>query len=136
MTLFVDTSVWYAAADRGDRLNSRARQILSTDEALVCTDHILVECWLLIRGRLHRAAADRFWESLGRVARVEPVVASDLDVARLIADGFPDQDFSIVDLTSFAAMQRLGLDRAASFDQDFAVYRYGPRRGHAFTVVR
>jgi len=32
------------------------------------------------------------------------------------------QDFSIVDRTSFAIMERLGLSHAASFDDDFAIY--------------
>ena len=49
---------------------------------------------------------------------------------------YPDQDFSIVDRTSFAVMQRLGLERAASLDDDFAVFRYGPGRRKAFTVIR
>lgn len=33
-------------------------------------------------------------------------------------------------------MLRLGLTRAASFDADFAVYRFGRRRDRAFDVVR
>jgi len=33
-------------------------------------------------------------------------------------------------------MERLGLDRAATFDDDFAVYRYGARRDRAFEVLR
>ena len=39
---------------------------------------------------------------------------------------FSDQDFSIVDRTSFAVMQRLGIERAASFDDEFAVFQFGP----------
>jgi hypothetical protein len=33
-------------------------------------------------------------------------------------------------------MERLGLSRVASFDSDFAVYRYGRNRDRAFEVVR
>jgi len=33
-------------------------------------------------------------------------------------------------------MQRLGLQRAAAFDDDFAVFRYGPKRDQAFTLIR
>ncbi|MGH8934530.1 MAG: type II toxin-antitoxin system VapC family toxin [Egibacteraceae bacterium] len=137
MSLFVDTSAWYAAADRGDSSNDRAKAILSGDERLVTSDHVLVETWLLLRHRLSRSAAERFWQGLqGGLATIEPVGLADLQVALAISQQFADQDFSIVDLTSFAVMQRLGVQRAASFDQDFAIYRYGKRRDMAFTVVR
>jgi predicted nucleic acid-binding protein len=60
MSLFVDTSIWYAAADRSDAGNSRAKAVLSGDEALVTTDHVLIETWTLIHHRLGRRASERF----------------------------------------------------------------------------
>jgi len=33
-------------------------------------------------------------------------------------------------------MERLGVTQAASFDNDFAVYRYGRHRDRAFEIVR
>ncbi|MGH8885707.1 MAG: type II toxin-antitoxin system VapC family toxin [Egibacteraceae bacterium] len=138
MSLFIDTSIWYAVADRDDRSNARAKRILSdADERLVTTDHVLVETWLLLRRRLSRDAAQRFWQGLrSGVATIEPVGSADLEVAWSIGQDLADQDFSIVDRTSFAVMRRLGLERVASFDQDFAIFRYGPRRQRAFTVLR
>jgi len=137
VSLFVDTSVWYAAADRGDRSNPRAKEILSAADRRVTSDHVLIETWLLLRHRLNRDAAERFWDGLRRgVALVEPVSAADLEVAWAIGEAFADQDFSAIDCTSFAVMQRLGVERAASFDDDFAVFRYGRRRDRAFRVVR
>ena len=64
------------------------------------------------------------------------MTATDLEVAWAIGEAFPDQDFSIVDRTSFAVMQRLGVHRVASFDADFAVYRFGRGRNRAFEIVR
>jgi predicted nucleic acid-binding protein len=60
VSLFVDSSVWYAAADRGDRSHERAKEVLSRGESLITSDHVLVETWLLLRHRLHREAAERF----------------------------------------------------------------------------
>jgi uncharacterized protein len=137
MSLFVDTSIWYAAADKSDAGNSRAKAVLSAGEPLVTTDHILVETWTLIRYRLGRSAAERFWENLrAGIAEVEPVGIADLDAAWEIGRSYRDQDFSIVDRTSFAVMRRLGMERAASLDDHFAVFRFGPGRRRAFTVVR
>ena len=96
-----------------------------------------METWRLLRSRIHRKAAERFWEGLRTgAAQLEPVGAADLEAAWQIGRAFRDQDFSIVDRTSFAVMLRLGIERAASFDDDFAVFRFGPNRRRAFTVVR
>lgn len=137
MSLFVDSSVWYAAADRGDAGNRRAKEVLSAGEALVTTDHVLVETWLLLRHRLQRTAADRFWDGIRTgTARLECVGPADLERAWAIGQAFGDQDFSLVDRTSFSVMLRLGLTKVAALDDDFAVFRYGPGRRHAFDVVR
>ena len=137
MSLFVDTSVWYAAADSGDSSNEPAKRILSLGESFLTTDHILVETWLLLRHRLHRGAAERFWEGLrAGVAVIEPVNGADLESAWAIGLDFPDQDFSIADRTSFAVMLRLGIHRAAALDDDYAVFRFGKNKNRAFEIVR
>lgn len=135
MTLFVDTTVFYAAADAGDRSHAWATEVLSAGEPLVTSDHVLVETWLLVRHRLGRSAAERFWTGLRAAAAIEPSGPADLEVAWGIAQTFADQDFSIVDRTSFAVMLRLGVHRAATLDADFSVFRFGPRRNRAFEVV-
>ncbi|MFV1959448.1 MAG: type II toxin-antitoxin system VapC family toxin [Planctomycetota bacterium] len=137
MSLFVDTSVWYAAADAGDAGNDRAHRVLGGGERLITTDHVLVEIWTLLHHRIHATAAECFWAGIrGGVAQCEIVRTADLEVAWEIGRAFPDQDFSIVDRTSFAVMRRLGLSRVASFDADFAVYRFGPSGRRSFEVVR
>ena len=137
MSIFVDSSAFYAAADAGDREHERAAAILTSGEPLVTTDHVLIETWLLLHARLGRAAAERFWDGLrAGAARVEQVGGADLERAWSTGRDFEDQDFSIVDRTSFAVMLRLGLSRVASFDNDFAIYRFGTRRDQAFDVIR
>ena len=135
--MFVDSSAFYAAADEHDVDNARARGVLSAGEALVTTDHVLLETWALLRRRLGRAAAEAFWGGLrSGAAAVEAVLSSDLEVAWAIGQRFSDQDFSLADRSSFAVMHRLGLSRVATLDDDFAIYRYGPRGEKAFEVVR
>lgn len=137
MSVFVDTSAFYAAADSRDLHHARAMELLSGTDNLVTTDHVLVESWRLMRDRGGHKSADRFWQALrGGHAVVETVLPGDLDVAWRIGEVFPDQDFSIVDRTSFAVMERLGLTRVATFDDHFSIYRFGPRRQFAFDVNR
>ncbi|NDJ14396.1 MAG: PIN domain-containing protein [Acidobacteriia bacterium] len=137
MSIFVDSSIWYAAADSSDVNNVLARKILSAGEELVTSDHILLETWSLLRNRLGMVAAERFWEGLrAGVARLEPVGMADLENAWQIGIQWRGHDFSLGDRTSFAVMCRLGIQRAASLDSDFAIFRYGPNRKRAFTVVR
>jgi predicted nucleic acid-binding protein len=137
MTLFVDTSMWYAAADSSDRSNARAKTILKSGEPLVTTDHILLETWMLLRHRLRHGAAERFWDGLRNgVAAIECVNPADLEAAWQSGLTWRDLDLSIVDKTSFAVMRRLGIERAASLDDHFAVFRFGPQRRRAFTVLR
>lgn len=100
------------------------------------SDHVVVETWLLLCYKLGGEVAERFWDAVRRGgAAVEPATLADLEVAWAIGEGFPDQGFSIVDRTSFAVMQRLGLERVATFDHHFAVFRYGRRRDRAFVVL-
>jgi predicted nucleic acid-binding protein len=96
VTIFVDSSVWYAAVFEKDA---------------------------------HQRACDG-WCS------IEMVTNEDLAAAELIRASFADQRFSLIDRTSFAFLERLGISRVASFDNDFVVYRYGIRRDRAFEVLR
>lgn len=137
MSLFVDTSAFYAITDTGDQVHARATELLTSGDQLVTTDHVLVETWSLINVRGGHAIAERFWGSVrSGMATIETVLPGDLDAAWRIGEVFPDQDFSIVDRTSFAAMERLGISSVVSFDDHFAIYRYGPRRERAFEVRR
>jgi len=136
VSLFVDTSAWFAAANPDDRNNAGSKAILGSGEVLVTTDHVLIETWTLLRNRIHRHAAERFWDGLrSGAAIIQPVGPADLEAAWQMGQAWKDQDFSIVDRTSFAVMLRLGIERAASLDDHFAVFRFGPAKRRAFTVL-
>jgi predicted nucleic acid-binding protein len=129
--------MWFALVVARDRNNATARSILAKFGEHVTTDHVLVETWLLLNSRYHRSGAERFWERIRRTSvRVEYITAVDLERAWAIGDSFSDQTFSIVDRTSFAVMERLGITKVASLDDDFAIYRFGRNRERAFEVLR
>jgi predicted nucleic acid-binding protein len=121
----------------GIEITLAPKSILESAAVCVTTNHILVETWLLLNSRYHYRGAEQFWDAIRRgAARVELVTAADIELAWNIGEAFPDQEFSIVDRTSFVVMERLGLTTAASFDSDFAIYRYGRAREKAFEILR
>ncbi len=137
--LFVDTGAFYAMADRSDRHHRDAARTFQDrvgQDELTTADHVFVEAWFLIRSRLGRAAAMEFWDAIetGLVTMLG-VTARDLLRGHRIAREWADQDFSIVDCTSFAIMERLGIERAFAFDAHFRVVRLGSRRDHALTIL-
>lgn len=134
--VFVDTSIWYAAADNGDRHNAVARSLLTGHAGgLVTSDLVLGELWNLVNARADYRAADRVVEAaLSGIVRVECVTRADLEAAQEIQATFEDQGFSLTDRTSWAVMERLGIADALALDNDFRVYRYGPDHRRAFKV--
>lgn len=135
--MYVDSSAWYAAIDRDDADHARAVEVLDTTEPKVSSDHVLLETWRLLAHRVGWAIADDFWQTmLDGAAHVEIVGRGDLDAALKARRRFDDQSFSLADCTSFVVMERLRLDRVATYDDDFLIYRFGARNGRAFRVVR
>ncbi len=138
MSVFVDTSAFYALADESDRNHRQAKAAYEVliGERLSTSDHILVECWFLLGSRLGRDAAIRFWDALrAGIVAVLDVRHDDLERAREVLVRFPDQTFSLVDATSFAVMEREEIVRAFAFDAHFRVYRFGEGSRHRFDVV-
>lgn len=137
--IFVDTGAFYALADTGDRNHGTAKGVFQdrgTAGDLVTSDYVFVESWCLIRARLGRSAAMRYWDAMeSDIVKTYGVTSKDLANARAIASSWPDQEFSLIDCTSFALMERLRLDEALAFDSHFRIYRYGLRRERAFRIV-
>ena len=129
VTLFVDSGVFFAAATTDDRDNRLAKSVLRNGEAIVTTDHVIVETWMLLRSRVGRVAADVWCERVRAATSGESVRASDLEWALRAPPRYARVDYSLVDRTSLAVIERLGLTRVATFDDDFAAYR-SPRARH------
>jgi len=136
VTVFVDASAWYAAADADDASHQRAAARLEEFAGdLLTSDHVLVETWYLASSRLGGDVAETLVDAIRNgIARVEATVLADLEAAASTRDAFPDQDFSIVDRTSWSVMLRLGVHEAIAFDRDYSVFRFGRDRRQAFTV--
>jgi predicted nucleic acid-binding protein len=123
VSVFVDTSAFFAVLDAGDENHEAARtawdRLLADREDLHTTNYVLVETAALLQSRLGLEALREF------AADVLPVV--DLHVvdegqhrsafhALLVASR---RRLSLVDCASFECMRRAGLERAFCFDPHF-----------------
>ena len=123
--VFVDTSVWYALADRKDPDHAAAALCLGQwSGRLVTSNFVMDESVTLIRYRLGLAAARTFGEALlgASAARMVWITRRDERRAWEIFSRFRDKTFSYTDCTSFAAMERLKLKVAAAIDGDFRAF--------------
>jgi predicted nucleic acid-binding protein len=121
-SIFVDTSAFFALADRSDRYHRTTVTFLQSNTRLLVTSNFIVcETLTLIRMRLGYAAAIQFGkrlrdESTTPVAFIEP---TDEQEAWRIFQRYKDHRFSFVDCTSFAIMERMKLNTVLAFDEDF-----------------
>lgn len=139
MKTFVDTSAFYALADEDDQYHDQAKGVyesLKDETQLVTTDYVLLECWYLMNNHLGRKPALQFWDGLtsGMVEIVDLDLLIRRKARKIIAD-YSDQDFSLVDATSFALMEQGGIERAFTFDSHFRIYRFGEGDEGYFKVI-
>ena len=136
MTTFVDTSVWFAAAAKRDHQNVQAKSILESIDRHLTSDLVLAETWHLMKAHFGSEIAETFWEQLGATGvRIESVSSADLETAAQIDRRYPQAGFSFVDRTSVALMERTGITRVATFNEDYATYR-PPGTKKPFVILR
>ncbi len=123
MSVFVDTSALYAVLDQDDadhrKANETWQRLILQDEALVCTNYVLVETSALLQSRLGLEAVRVFEEDVAPVLSVQWVDSAThrSGVAALLAAS--RRRMSLVDCVSFEVMRRLGIKAAFAFDRHF-----------------
>lgn len=125
--ILVDTSAFYALMDGDDAYHARAvewwERGASTEGSLATTNYIVLESMTLLQARLGMAAVRTFHDAVLPMLRLEWIeegVHARSVSAFLAADR---KGPSLVDLTSFEIMRRLGIRSAFTFDRHFR--RYG-----------
>jgi len=122
LTVFVDTSAWYALASKGDDDHALAqavyRDLVDRNERLLTTSYVLAETMGLIQHRLG-------WGPLGLFAKA----AHTLDVCWIDRARHVESEklllerrrraLNIVDAASFVVMRELGIEDAFAIDRDF-----------------
>ncbi len=136
-SVLVDTGAWLAAFHRRDQYHAQAARVLRELRAerarLVITDLILAELHLhLLHGFGSERAAEHVEAVVSDPLVDEVFVDRDLQSAAL-ADWlrqFEDQDFTLTDAVSFAAMRKRRLTTAFTFDRHFKIAGFATLPGH------
>ena len=134
--IFVDTGAWYALVDSDDADHTAAAAFLAANTIpLITTNFVFSETITLIRYRIGHEAARSFGQKLkeSSFARMVSVTAADEERAWEIFCKYRDQDFSFVDCTSFAVIERMKLSTAFAFDRHFSVMKFAVVPGKEVT---
>lgn len=120
--LFVDTSAWFAYANRRDRDHKAVRELLNGFRGRLATSNfVLDETISLCLYRLGHDVAQRIGAALLDLGTVDlvRVTPEDEQAAWALFRKRSDQRYSFTDCTSFALMRRLRMTRALALDDDF-----------------
>ena len=124
MSAFIDTSALLAVLDADDAQHARAsrtwRELVTGDEPLVTSSHVLVETFALVQTRL---GLDAVLALHGDVVPILEIMWVDeaLHAAAMTALlTARKRDLSLVDCLSFEVMRRAGIGRAFAFDRHFS----------------
>ena len=124
--ILADTSAVYAILDRSDRNHKTSIDLLKElrrrGDRPILTNFLVGESYALLLSRLGRGIAWR-WLEANRWP-VERVREDDESRAREMLRRYDDKDFSYVDATSFAVMERLKLKTALAFDEHFVQFGF------------
>ena len=126
--IFVDTSAFYALLDGDDGEHSRALKLWEGEPpgegSLVTTNYVVLESMALLQSRLGMPAVRIFHDAILPVVRMEwidEVIHAQAVSAFIATDR---RGLSLVDLSSFATMRRLGIRSAFTFDRHFRQYGF------------
>jgi predicted nucleic acid-binding protein len=124
MTVFVDTSAFFAILDADDAMHAAAAAYFATalesGVHLITSNYVVVETSALTRSRLGAAAFRAFTQDLLPVAEIEWVTpeqhAAATSAALLVGSAGP----SLVDCSSFEVMRAFGIRTAFAHDRHFS----------------
>jgi len=124
--LFIDTSAFVALRNSSEREHAAARatlEALVSERAALCTsNYVFAETYTALLVRVGRGEAIKWGKHFRageaiELIRVEQAVEEE---AWSILDSHADKQWSYIDATSFALMEREGIDTAFAFDRHFA----------------
>ncbi len=123
MTVFVDTSAFYAVLDRDDRNHAPAAEkwagLLNQGHSLLTNNYVLLETSALAQHRLGTAALRAFQQDIVPLLTIDWISAERHQSGVEAALAAHRRKLSIVDCISFQTMRERGVAAAFCFDPHF-----------------
>ncbi len=128
--VFFDSAAFYALADKDDQYNEKAldylRSAIQKHTVFITSNWVINETAMLISRSVSKNAAIRFLDTSTtnpsiEIIRIEAAVEQEaLELFRK----YKDQDFSIVDCSSFVLMRKTNCKQCFTFDDHFRTMRF------------
>src|SRR6266404_4309817 len=116
MTVFIDTSAFYAVLDRSDENHVAALgqwdRILSNDVSIISSNYVIVETCALLQSRIGLEAVSTFHEDIVPLIQIEWITKSAHDSAMAAVLAAGRRKLSLVDCTSFQVMRDAAIRNA------------------------
>lgn len=129
-TVFIDTGVWYALADKSDQFHGKStdyiKRLMQNGVSLVTTNLVIHETVMLLSRKLSKKAAIRFLDMVYLDDTLEIKENDEIieQKAYKVFKKYHDQDFSITDCVSFTIMKDHHIKKAFTFDRHFKVMKF------------
>ena len=125
-TIFVDTSAWFSLLNKNEKYHAKIKNIyqklLENNNNLVLSNQVLGETFTLIRYKVkNNKLPFKFIELINKSIMIKKIYIEEKTDKKAIKilENYKDQQFSYVDATSFAVMNKLELKYALSLDSHF-----------------
>lgn len=123
MSIYIDTSAFFAILDSGDKFHKESKdtflRLIGDKEIFHSSNYITIETIVLVQNRLGLDAVRAFQDDIVPIInihwvdeRIHNIAVSSLLIARR-------KNISFIDYTSFELMRLLGLKKVFTFDKHF-----------------
>ena len=124
MTIFIDTSAFYAILDRDDANHASAAdtwlRLLRDEQALLTSNYVLLETSALLQNRLGIAALRAFHQDVVPLLQIDWVSEERHYSGVEAALAASRKHLSVVDCIAFQTMRENGVRTAFCFDRHYA----------------
>ena len=121
--ILIDTSAILAVLDKGDNFHSQGasfwQYLIEADEEILLNSNLLLEATALIQRRYGMDILRQFHFGMAPLLRVEWLDAIKHSQAMDFLLSTNRRNLSLVDISAFATMRRMGINKAFTFDQHF-----------------